>query len=78
MANKDGVLGPKLRSGVRALVGVAAPLLAAKAAKLGFQIDQAEASAWLYPLAIWAYNEGVRVLEHKYPSLGWLLGAPKA
>lgn len=71
------VAADQINSAIRTAVGVAVGTAVAVAAKHGLHIDKAAADAWLLPLCIGAYNGIVRVAEHRWPQLGWLLGAPR-
>lgn len=75
---EGGLLSKQISSAIRNGVGVVVGAGIAWAAKHGLHIDKASADAWLLPLSIGGYSGGVRVLEHRWPSLGRLLGVPRS
>lgn len=73
----EGILGKAVRSGIRTAVGVAVTSAVTYAAHWGLHIDGADLATKVMPEVFLAYNGAVRMLEHKYPQLGWLLGTPR-
>lgn len=65
-----------IRTGVAIAVGTALSWAVRHGLNLGN--DSAAATAYITPLAIAAYYTVVRLLEGKFPTLGWLLGIAKA
>lgn len=74
---EGGLFSKQISSTIRNGVGVVVGAGIAWGAKHGLHIDKASADAWLLPLSIGGYSGGVRVLEHRWPSLGRLLGVPR-
>jgi len=63
-----------LKNVIRTFVPIAVADVIAYATRLTSHVPKAELIA-LLPIISTAYYTGVKVLEKKYPNLGWLLGA---
>lgn len=70
-------LSDYLVSLIRTCVAVAVGAACSWAVRHGFDIDSAEATAYVTPLAIAGYYALVRTLEKRWPKLGWLFGVAK-
>jgi hypothetical protein len=62
---------------IRTIVPVIVGLVLAGLIKLGIEVDETALATVFDGLLIGLYYALARWLESKWPSLGWLLGAPK-
>lgn len=76
--NTGQPIGDVLVSMVRTTVAIVVGAFVSWAVRHGASIDAASATAYVTPIAIATYYGIVRVLEARFPVLGWLLGIAKA
>lgn len=65
------------RSLVRTIVPIVAGAVASFAIRHGLNIKEAEVSAWLMPVVQGAWYSVPRLLEPRFPWMGWFLGLAK-
>lgn len=51
-------------------------VLVALGRAIGIQIDSAAGVTVILPIVVAAYWSLIKILEHQWPALGWLLGVP--
>lgn len=69
-------MGDLFRSVVRTFVPVVVGLIMAGLAKAGIEMDSTALTTVIDALFVGGYYVVIRLLERRFPAVGWLLGLP--